>query len=97
MFALAVRHFLMATGHLSRNEQSRVIVPFKKEAEERETASDRPSIQSKIRPTRVRPVLLRRKSYIVLRARMLAQFKAHAKETTKEVARPKAAPPLYVL
>ena len=57
-----------------------VIVPLRKELDKRETAStDHPSIQSKVRPTTVRPVLLRRKSYIVLRARILAPFKAHTK------------------
>ena len=69
----------MATGQLSRNQESRVIVHLKKESDKRETASDRPSVQSKVRLTTVRPVLLRRKSYIVLRARILAPFKAHTK------------------
>ena len=49
------------------------------EPDKRETASDRPSIQSKLRPTTARPVLLRRKSYIVLRARILVPRKAHTK------------------
>ena len=68
--------------------------PAKNEPEKRESASSRPSTQSKVRPTTVRAVLLRRKSYIVLRARIRAPFKAHTKEITKEVARPKAASPL---
>ena len=55
--------------------------------------TDHPSNREPARPT-VRPVLLRRKSCYVLRARIHALFKAHTKETTKEVARPKAAPPL---
>ena len=54
-------------------------VPLRNEADKRQTASDRPSIQLKVRPTTVRPVLLRRKSYIVLRARILAPFNAHTK------------------
>ena len=53
--------------------------------------TDHPSNRESARPT-VRPVLLRRKSCIVLRARIRALFKAHTKETTEEVARPKAAP-----
>ena len=69
----------MATGHLFRNQESRVIVYLKTEPDKRGTASDRPSIQSNVRPTTVRPVSLRRKSYIVLRARILAPFKAHIK------------------
>ena len=54
-------------------------VPLRKEPDKRETASDRPSIQSKVRPTTGRPVLLRRKSYIVLRAGIYAPFKARTK------------------
>ena len=60
-----------AGGHQSKT------VPDK-----RETASDRTSSQSKVRPLTVRPVWLRRKSYIVLRARIFAPFKAHTKVAT---------------
>ena len=55
--------------------------------------TDHPSNRESVRPT-VRPVLLRRKSCIVLRARIRALFKAHTQETTKEEPRPKAAAPL---
>ena len=47
----------MATGHLFRNQQSRVIVLFENEPDKRETASDRPSIQSKVRPKAAPPLL----------------------------------------
>ena len=87
--------FQTGAGHLpSGREGTFAFWHLKIEPDEKEMASDRPSIQSKVRPTTLRPVLLRRKSYIVPRARILASIKAHTKETTKEVARPKAEPPL---
>ena len=55
--------------------------------------TDHPSNRESVRPT-VRPVLLRRKANIVLSATTSTLFIATTKETTKEVARPKAAPPL---
>ena len=53
--------------------------------------TDHPSNRESVRPT-VRPVLLRRKANIVLSATSSTLFIATTKETTKEVARPKAAP-----
>ena len=55
--------------------------------------TDDPSNRESVRPT-VRPVLLRRKTNIVLTATTSTLFIATTKETTKEVARPEAAPPL---
>ena len=55
--------------------------------------TDHPSNREPVRPT-VRLVLLRRKANIVLSATTSTSFTATTKETTNEVARPKAAPPL---
>ena len=55
--------------------------------------TDHPSNRESARPT-VRPVLLRRNANIVLSATTSTLFIATTKETTKEVARPKATPPL---
>ena len=55
--------------------------------------TDHPFTRESVRPT-VRPVLLRRKTNIVLTATTSTLFIATTKETTKEVPRPKAAPPL---
>ena len=52
--------------------------------------TDHPSNRESVRPT-VRPVLLRRKANIVLRSTTSTLLIATTKETTKEVARPKAA------
>ena len=65
----------------------------KKRIKEKRRPTDHPSNQNSV-PLTVRPVLLRRKSYNVLRATILSPFKAHTKETSKQVALPKAAPPL---
>ena len=55
--------------------------------------ADHPSNRKSVRPT-ARPVLPRCKTSIVLTATMFTLFTTTTKETTKEVARPKAAPPL---
>ena len=56
--------------------------------------ADHPSNQASVRPTVRRPGLPTYKTSIVLTATIFTLFKATTKETTKEVARPKAAPPL---
>ena len=55
--------------------------------------ADHPSNPKSVRPTD-RPVLPRCKTSIVLTATIFTLFTTTTKETTKEVARPKAAPPL---
>ena len=56
--------------------------------------ADHPSNQASVRPTVRRPGLPTYKTSIVLTATIFTLFKATTKETTKEVARPEAAPPL---